>query len=477
MSEKAAEDWLSNHQGALPAFDDSHHRVIEMLRLGIASMAEIADVAILDPGMNCRLLHAVNSKLKQSKRPAIDTVHTAVGHLGKPTITKLLREQKVLSDLCNNTVVLQNYRQLLSKTYHALEQMTAFSQLQGIHAIDDMRSAMLLRSIGELYVCLFDTDRYQQHLQQVRQKKDLQAGNSFDFNFTELGRQLAKKYVLPELLSESFGKGRNTSLKARIIQLAADIADQAELGWQHKGMRNAQKNCANSLNLKPQDAWQHIVGASLQAARNAPIDDVLPAAARLIMLPDVDKPAKAEARKPTAKTATQAISLSQQLKAMVQLPNPTQSQVLGLLLKGLHEDLNFSRVALMLISKDNNKILTRAGKGIPDDSPFLKLDIDIAQLGLLKSLMEKPQALSVNATSYKKYEPLLPGKFKATCLCNSFVLMSFFIGNKPAGMVYADRSRGTEEIDSATYQEFKSSVMTTGKILTYLAKHKTQASA
>ena len=477
MSDKAAEEWLSSHQEALPAFDASHLQVIEMLELGIASMAEIADIAMLDPGMNCLLMHAVNSKLKQSKRPAVDTVHTAIGHLGKPKITQLLNEHQPLSHICKNRVVQQSYRQLLSKTYHALEQMTAFARLQGIHSIDDMRSAMLLRSIAELHVCLFDADRYQQYLQQVSRKKNMLAGNTFDFSFTELGRQLAKKYVLPELVGESFDNDKNTGLKARIIQLATDIADQAELGWQHKGMLDAQKICADFLNLKPQDALQHILEASLLAAHNSPIDDVLPAAARLIMLPDVEKPVKLETTKAAEKPASETTTLSHQLKAILHLPNPTQPQVLGLLLKGLHQDLNFSRVALMLISIDHKKIVTRAGKGIPADSPFLKLDIDIVQSGLLKSLLEKPQSLSVNATSYKKYEHMLPGKFKATCLCNSFVLMSFFIGSKPVGLVYADRSKGKSGIDSAVYQEFKSSVMTAGKILTYLAKKKTQAIA
>jgi len=474
MSEKAAKDWLSSHQDDLPALDDYHGRTIEMLQLGIASMAEIGDVAMLDPGMNCLLLHTVNSKLKQRNRPAIDTVHTAVGHLGKPAISKLLNEQSTLSDICKDTRVQQNYRQLLCKTYHALEQMTVLAQLQGIHAIDDMRSAMLLRNIGELYVCLFDADRYQQHNQQVRQKKNLQAGNTFDFSFTELGRQLAKKYVLPELVAESFDNDKKTGLKARIIHLAADIADQAELGWQHQGILDARKNCADFLDLKPQDALRHMLEACLLAARHSPIDNVLPAAARLIMLPDVEKPAKPRVASQAKKPAAQAMPLSQRLKAIVNLPNPTQSQVLGLLLKGLHEDLKFSRVTLMLMSKDHKQIVTRAGKGIPADSPFLKLSLDVVQSGLLKSLLEKPQALSVNATSYRKYEPLLPGKFKASCLCNSFVLMSFFIGNKPVGLVYADRSKGTHEIDSASYQEFKASVITTGKILTYLAKQKSQ---
>lgn len=477
MSDKAAKNWISSHQDVLPALDSSHSRVIEMLRLGIASMSEIADVAMLDPGMNYLLLHAVNSKLKKNNRPAIDTVHTAVGHLGKPAITKLLNEQNTLSNVCKDSQVQQNYQQVLSKTYHALEQMTAFARLQGIHSIDDMRSAMLLRSIGELYVCLFDTDRYQQHLQQVRQKKNLLAGNNFDFSFIELGRQLANKYVLPDLVCESFDNDKNTGLKARIIRLAADIADQAELGWQHQGILDAQKNCADLLNLKPQDALQHILAASLLAARKSSIDNVLPAAARLIMLPDVEKPAKTTITRQIEKPAKQDIALSQKLKAIALLPNPTQSQVLGLLLTGLHQDLNFSRVALMLISRDHKKVMTRAGKGFPADSSFLKLDLDFTQLGILKSLLEKPQALSVNATSYGKYEPLLPGKFKASCLCNSFVLMSCFVGKKPIGLVYADRSKDTEEIDSAAYQEFKSSVMTTSKILTYLAKQKAQAIA
>jgi len=475
MSDEAAKAWLSNHETPLPARDDDRHRVILMLQRGIASLAEIADLIVLDPGMHCLLMHQVNSQLQKSKRPSVDTVHTAVGLLGKPGITDMIQAQKTLAETCKQPSVLQSYQQIISKSHHALEQMTCFAHLQGIHSIDDMRAAMLLRSCAELSVCLFDAKRYQQYWQRVYQSKDRFADKTFDFNFTELGRQMAKKYAMPELLCESFANDNNISRKARLIQLAAEVSDQAELGWRHQGMLDAQKNCASFLDLDLQDAQQHIQSTSIQAARKSTIEGVFPAAAGLILLPDSAKPTRIV--KPAAKPAPRAKTLDEKLKALVRLPNLNQTQVLGLLLKGLQQDLKFSRVALMLVSKDQKHIVARAGKGIPADAPFLKLSIDIAQSGLLKPLLEKPKALNVNPTSYIRYESMLPGKFRAACLCNSFVLMSIFIGNQPAGLVYADRTQATDDIDPAAYDAFKSSVMTTSKILTYLAKHKTQAMA
>ena len=476
MSDKAAEAWLNSHDNILPAFDDYHHRVIEMLEQGIASMGEIADVIMLDPGMNCLLLHQVNSKLKKSRRPTVDSVHIAIGHLGKPAVIKLLKQQKTLTAVCDNKLARQSYRQILSKVYHALAQMKVCANLQGIKTIDDMCSATLLRALGELLVCLFDAERYQQYLQQcINPKTKNPAENIFDFTFNELGKQLANKYDLPELLSESFQTGKNTGLKARVIQLATDLADQAELGWQHQGMQNSQKNYAEFLKLKPGDALQQIIATSLQAARESQIEEVFPAAARLILLPDIEKavaPAKTVS-KPTAEKPP----LSDQLKGLLKLPNLNQNLVLGFLLQGLQQHLKFSRVTLMLLSRDNRKLVTRASKGLDSDSAFLKLTIDTAQAGLLKSILQKPQALAVNATSYKKYESMLPGKFKAACLCDSFVLMSVFIGNKPVGLIYADRSSSQSDIDNRVYQEFKTSIITSSKILTYLSKRKSQAAA
>lgn len=477
MSLEAAKTWLSSHDEAIPAFDRFHDRVIELLNQDVAPLSDIADVIMLDPGMSTLLLQSVNAKLKKSNRPGIETVHTAMGHLGKPAIATLLSRHKKLSDACTHKAALNTYRQLLCQGYHALAQLDTFANMQGIKTADNMRAAILLYNLGELQICLFDPDSYQQFRNQLKvdvKDKD-PAMDTFGFNFIQLGKLLAQKWVLPELVAESFESSNNTGRKSRLIQLAAEIANQAEIGWYQPSMISAQKHCADYLNIGLEEARQSVQNTAILAARSSPIDEVFSAAARLILLPDVKPVAKPKPAAPAAKKVTRKVSLTEQIVALLKSSKANQSNILSLLLRGLQNDVNFSCVVLMLLSSDKSRLITKIGKGLEDDSAFNKLQIEVAHSGIFKSLLLKPQALCIDASNFKKYETVLPGKFKATCLCDNFVLMSVFIGNKPIGLVYCDRQHTKNPVDNASYREFKSSVMMASKALTYLVKNKTVA--
>ncbi len=479
MSEQAASSWLNNHSGSFPAYDDYHRQVAKMLQEGVVSMGEIADVIMLDPGLSTAILRKVNSKLKNNRRPVIETVHTAIGHLGKLAITKLVDKHPILSSSFTNTDIINRYRQLLSQNKHALAQLDGFAQIQGISTVDDMRAAMLFHNLGEFYLCLFDTEKYQSYRQTLTTKQDIKklAIKFFGFNFDHLGKLLGQHWNLPELVEESFNPPQKTGRKARLIQLAGAISREAELSWYNPAMQDALKACASFLNLNADEAWYQIQTAALRAAHDENFDDVMPAASRLILLPDIEKPALKESPKPAVKILTGQQSFEDRIRPLLHSHETSQSQVISLLLDNLHQDLGFSRIALMLLSADKSTLATRAGRGLDRGSPFLKLQLDLAKSGILKSLLQKPQAVCINATTYRKYENSLPGQFKATCLCDNFVLMSIFIGNRPIGLVYGDRSVSRDSIDKVSYGQFKDDIMMTSKALTFMAKRKTQAAA
>ncbi len=484
MSEKNTRVWLEDHNGQIPAIDDFHQQVIEMLEEGIAPLKDIADIIMLDPGMSIALLQKTNARLKKSRRPVADTIHTAMGMLGLPAITKLIHQLATLGNFSSNKATSDRFRQLLSQSHHAIAQLNIYAKLQGLQRIDDTRTAMLLHNIGEMYACLHDPDKYQSYHRQLYSKPDQSdlVSQVFGFDFLHLGILLSQQWALPDLLIESYKSQKNQSRKSSLIHLAGELAKQAELGWYHKSMLLAQINCASFLNLTTINTRQHIQSAALAAAKKSTISGIFPAAARLILLPDIDRPAvvkKPAVEKPQS-VEVQSLgvqSIGAQMKALLQSSKATQSLIINLLLNYLFKDMGFSRVVLMTLSSDRKTLETRTGKGLDEGSSFLKLQLQIANAGLLKSLLLKPQALCLNASNYRKYESSLPGIFKATCLCDNFALMSIFIGNKPIGLIYCDRSVSGKAIDKATYDEFKTSIMTTSKALVFLAKRNTQSAA
>lgn len=475
MTEASARTWLSSRQDVIPALGVHHRRARDILEDKNKTLRDLADVILLDPGMSVSLYHAVNGKLKNAGKLAVDSVQAAVTLLSDSAIADLVRQHKVLDETPADAPRRQSYHQLMSRAYHLLAQLDSFAKIQGIQSINEIHSAAVLHDIGEFCTCLFDHERYllfQHKFCQTDSAAD-SAAAAFDFSFYELGRVYAETYCLPPLVTESLDENPSPGRKARLIQLAAEVSHHAETGWHHSSMKATGEVCAAYLNRPPQSLDRHIQTVAIDCARISPLDDVLPAAARLVMLPDRE-PSKKPAPKPTIDPGPGGQEFEHRIKALVQTCQPSQAQLLDLLLSHLHRDLQLTRVALMLLSPDQKKLETRAGKGIGEHSPIRNLVIEINNASLLKSLMTKPQALWVKPDSYKSYEAALPAKFKSGFLHESFYLMSLYVNGKPQGLIYADRSLAVSKLDKIAYLKFKSAILLTGKALTYRLRQRQQ---
>jgi hypothetical protein len=478
MTEQAARSWLSSHHEIVPALEIFHLQALETLEDHTKTIRDLADIISLDPGMSVSLYHEVNARLRDSGKHPVESVHSALSLLSDSAIADLVMQHKVLDQTHPDALRRQSYHQLMSRTFHLLAQLERFITLQGIHSIYEVRSAALLHNIGEFCACLFDHEHYQQYQDKFRAMgSDANSAKPvFGFDFHELGRQYAAKTYLPALVTESLDENIPSGRKARLIQLAADVSHQAEVGWYHSSMKATEEVCAAYLNQSLDGFHKHLQAVAIESARNSPFDDVLPAAARLVMLPDRETPIQAE---PAVADNLEAggHEFENHVKALLQTAQPTQSQLLDLLLNHLHDDLHLTRVVLMLLSKDKSRLGTRAGRGIDQHSPIKTLVIDISKAGVLKTLLDKPQSLWIEPDEYHKYEAALPSRFKSSFLHESFFLMSLYIGNNPVGMMFCDRAHAVTRLDKVTYVKFKSAIMLISKALTHLAKRQHRPAA
>ena len=236
-------------------------------------------------------------------------------------------------------------------------------------------------------------------------------------------------------------------------------------------MKATEEVCAAYLNQSLDGFDKKLQQTAIEAARDCPFDDVLPAAARLIMLPD----SGLSAAPAPAEPVDSAKGFESRLKILLKSSRVTQAQLLDLLLTHLHDDLHLSRVVLLLLSADRTKLGTRAGKGLDEHSAVRKLVVDVSKANLLRSLLGKQQGIWIDPAGYGKYEAALPAKFKAAFLHEHFYLMSLFVGSRPIGLIFADRAQAVTQLDKATYVRFKSAIILTSKALTLLARRKQTA--
>jgi hypothetical protein len=380
-------------------------------------------------------------------------------------------QHRVLDRTHSNALLRQSFHQLMSRSYHLLAQLDSFLSIQGMSEINEIRSAALLHNVGEFCACLFDHDRYQRYQEKFRQTGS-DAGSAraiYDFNFHELGRVYAEKACLPPLVVESLDEHVPAGHEACLIQLAADISHQAEIGWYHSAIKATEEICAAYLKQPMEGFAKHLHQVALECARASPFDDVLPAASRLIMLPDLERPAKPSA-KIEVRADHDADKFEDRIKTLLRTHKPTQAKLLDLLLGHLHDDLHLTRVALLLMSRDHDKLGTRATRGVNEHSPIRNLVIDIGKAGLLRSMLSESKALWVEPDNYREFEKAFPAKFKAAFLHESFFLMPLHLAGRPVGIIYADRSFGVNPLDKAAFAGFKSAIWLSNKVLAYLAR-------
>lgn len=471
MSEESARNWLSHHHDIIPALEVNHRRALEILEDHTRTLRDLADVIVLDPGMSVSLYHEFNSQLHDGNPRRVDSVHAVLARLGDSAIADLVMEHRVLDQTHPSARQRQSFHQLMSRSYHLLAQLDSFISIQGIREVNEIRSAALLHNIGDFCACLFDHDRYQRYQEKFRQSgSDVNSAKAiYSFDFHELGRVYAEKSCLPPLVIESLDEKVPAGRKARLIQLAADISHQAEIGWYHPAMKAAQEVCAACLNQSVEGFEKHLHQVAIECARTSPFDDVLPAASRLIMLPDLEQRPRPKP-KLEAKVDPEAREFENRIKTLLRTHKPTQAQLLDLLLGHLHDDLHLTRVALLLMSRDRSKLGTCAGRGIDEHSSIRTLVIDLGEPSLLQSMMSKSQAVWVEPESYRKYEQELPAKFRAAVLHESFYLMSLQGAGKPVAVIYADRAFGVNPLDKATFTRFRAAVLLTGKALACIAR-------
>jgi HD-like signal output (HDOD) protein len=479
MSESEAKIWLRDHGGLIPALDTYHQQARGVLESETASRADLANIIALDPGMSISLFNQTNRKMDASNRPKHETIHSALGLLGENAISEFVTAHKSLNASNSSVEMRQSYHQLASRGFHLMAQLVKFVEIQGMQPLNEIRSAAILHNVGELAVCLFEYDLYSEYKNSFNSGiSDSNAAKStFGFIFSDLGKLLARQWRLPDLVAESLDKSTNIGRNARLIQLAGNISEQAETGWIHDEMKSAIEVSASFLNQPAASVETNIKTSAIESAREFAIDDVFPAAARLILLPDVEKHSDGEKTPQMSPANSTQFSFQERIKSLVKSPAASQSSIIKLLADNLYSDLSFSRVAMILISKDRSSLTTRLGNGLSEDSPFHRLNIKTTSSGLFKSLMLKPQALWINSANYKKFDSALPDTFKATCMCDSFFLMSLFVGNNSIGFVYCDRSSAIDSLDQTGYEIFKSYALMTSKALTFVAQRGSKSTA
>lgn len=134
----------------------------------------------------------------------------------------------------------------------------------------------------------------------------------------------------------------------------------------------------------------------------------------------------------------------------------------------MHDGIGLNRVVFARYNSEENCLQGQVIKGAENDPVFNRFQISLQETNLFTHLLDKPQAVLVNQQSRAKFWPLVPDEFQKIIATNSFVAMSVFHKDKPYGIFYADRHSPNCQIESRSYNYFKTLVTHTSKVLQQL---------
>jgi len=498
MSIEKARLWLQQHSDALLAFEHNIHLFTPEDES--VTPPKLADIISQDPALSLTLLKKVNAnRAPESGKDIVSSAQAAISLLGERVARELLQSVPAAETQLTQQDQLFLYSQICNRSLHTQQQMIHWAKHIGYHQTDEFRLPALLYFTGEALCCCHDFSHYLKYIKAG--SADGSETEFFGFNFTQLSEALCSQANLPILISQAQRLESSKSQQAKMLFHIATICHLTEQGWYHSSIEQAFNQLAETLQLPVERVITRFHQNSVDCARESWLHRAWQAGARLPLIDDgVWTPAKkapasanqntrttiaAQQEKPrkaivseTEKAApkqsnsdkhsiTHAI---ERIKRTLSNKEATQSQVLHRCIEGLSIDLKFNRVGLFLLSRDKTTLQNRMAAGMEKDSPLRQCQLPVAQSGLFKILLKKPQAIHIFPGNYKKYAALIPARLQACNQTQEFMAMSLFIGDKPVAIIYADHKGSSVTFEAADFKHFKQMVSFCSKALAFLQK-------
>jgi HD-like signal output (HDOD) protein len=464
----------------LPALEKTCQKILSLAG-GMTGADRLAQLVSRDPGLTCKVLQVANS-IAYSPQQVITSVPHAVTWLGLDTVRPIVTAAQLVEHL----------REFPDKQY-AVSGVIARALVAAVHANElgmaieypspsQLFSCALLYSIGDLAVAnqapdLFRSLRSIPLTARTRATQVIEETQLLGVPKHRLAQALAQLWVLPPHLVELYSAdGENTearwqtsrqTLKGLVVGSAA-LVEAITGPCSNTAIEAAKRPLVTGTGL-PSPLFGEILARALdrgkQLVNAAGLSFDLwsdPEPGTSCPLPTVAAPetlvvgtTRPRKRGPAA-IETNPLETLQSLQTALREAKDLNT-LLGTLVRALHRDGGFARVALALVNPhDSDQLIGRLLLGI--DPPIAHLNClsgSLSQdhpffLNLLKhfepSLIEDfttPMGASINPTFLRLWNP------------GSAIIAPLRIGNRPIGMIYCDGGPLPQQIQPKDYQAFQ----------------------
>ncbi len=454
-----------------------------------SSAVSLARVISRDHGLTCKVLQVANS-IAYSPQQTIVSVPHAVSWLGLDTVRALVAAAHLVEQLQHWPVRQQEFRTLITKSLISATYASELGIAIGYPQPGQLFTSTLLYSIGDLAIAYEDPDLFLA-LQAISKKPKrpaecvLEETRLIGVPRLTLAQALAHMWKLPDDLIELFrhpeelptARWQSETQTYRGIVVGSIRLIEMLIGPASRTAREEAKKTLQDgsglssalftdLTIRAMDRGRQLIrsmGLSIDSSEEPipPTADPDTTGSTPEPFP-INQPVGNEQAvlppraEPVAPIRAKPLETLQVFQDSLQAAKDLNS-LLGACAQSLHRDAGFHRVGLALLNQnDSDLIVGRLTLGGNPPAPYLR--------SLSGSLSREHQFFLM---VLKRVDPLLVLNFsdqKAGTLKQDFlevwkptsaIVAPLRVGAKPIGLIYCDRSAGSQPVQSQDYQAFQ----------------------
>ncbi len=477
MAAMTLDTWLTRLKpGETPVFRHTKKRLLQLATGGDAlSAREIAAPILADPLATLRLIYTANNRSSRHFGAEVATVEHAILMQGAGRFLEKARTLPVLEETPQgrDRAILGSLFRLARLAQHAAWQARDFATLHHDLRAEEIQVAAVLYYAPEFLFWLDAPDVAERLAQHRRQMPSAEAERqTLGFALTPLRLMLLEAWKIPDAIRALLDEKYAEQPRQTILQAVLGITHASRHGWWGEDLFNSYQALVEVEHM-PLDAVIATAHANaIRAARAGHWVPATPAAAWLPLEPG-EWPQEEAAVKPATPPPTAVVENETTAPTVCPMPvksivqetiakieghldgSLTLSQMLAIILKGLHSGLGLSRVLFALATQDGKRVKCRFTLGIASEDPLRHFELPLDSKDLFGQLMRTMQGVWVNPDNRGRLWPLVSPNLRDMIGQGDFYAMSLFAGAKPIGFIYADRGHGECGLDAQTYQDFK----------------------
>ncbi len=215
----------------LPAMAVTIQRVKLLRKDPNTSNHDLQKVIGLDPGFTMDIYRSFGTSLAHRRGPASDIAH-AISLLGPMPVKIAANNLPILNKTLPDAAKIGIY-QCYSRAVHASIYAKSIGELRGDKNPDEMGHAALLHNCGEMALWAYAGKSMQEIYKLVRNGADYGSASHSVLGFTlkQLNSELANKWHLSPLISETTDHTWFEKSRSMAVQIACSIARESAMGW------------------------------------------------------------------------------------------------------------------------------------------------------------------------------------------------------------------------------------------------------